>query len=396
MQIYPLNTAKFELNQLPPLSLYIHIPWCIKKCPYCDFNSHNLGTTLPEDKYIQALVADLEQAVPLIWGRSIQTVFIGGGTPSLFSGDAINQILSNVRSLTNLSPLAEITLEANPGTVDNEHIQDYSKVGINRISFGVQSFNDIHLQTLGRIHDREAAIQAITLAQKHFTNINLDLMYGLPDQTIEEVLIDIDTALSFGISHISAYNLTIEPNTAFHKNIPSGMPNNDLCYIMQDALIKQLESSGGYARYETSAYAKDSSQCRHNLNYWQFGDYLGIGAGAHSKLSFQDKIIRQVRQKQPQHYMGQVLVQKHILEEGVVQTKDLPFEFVMNNLRLIGGFSTAMFVKRTGLSLNTLLPKLDLAVTRGFVTLRGEYVVPTKLGQDFLNDLLILFLEDEK
>jgi oxygen-independent coproporphyrinogen-3 oxidase len=386
--------SRFGLTELPPLSLYIHIPWCVKKCPYCDFNSHNLKTELPEQAYVHALIADLEQALPLIWGRRIRTIFIGGGTPSLFSGDAIEQILSAVRRLTQLSPLAEITLEANPGTVDNEHIKDYARAGVNRLSFGVQSFNDKHLQSLGRIHDSECAVKAITLAQEHFTNINIDLIYGLPHQTVEEAGVDLATALSFGVSHLSCYNLTIEPNTAFYFNSPAGLPDNDLCYAMQDALMQQL-TSNGYCRYEVSAYAKPGNYCQHNLNYWQFGDYLGIGAGAHSKLSLPDKIIRQVRQKQPQNYMNSVGQSSHIIEDKVINSEDLPFEFALNSLRLMAGFNTSLFVERTGLSLTAILPQLDLAVARGFIHMQGSQVIPTKVGQDFLNDLLMLFLEDK-
>lgn len=388
------SSLHLQLEQLPPLSLYIHIPWCVKKCPYCDFNSHNLkGQTLPEANYIAALIADLEQALPLIWGRCIRTIFIGGGTPSLFSGDAINQIISAVRKLTRLSPLAEITLEANPGTVDNEHIADYYKCGVNRISFGIQSFNDKHLQVLGRIHGKDQAVAAIKLAKQYFTRINLDLIYGLPNQTVDEALSDLNLALGFATTHLSCYNLTIEPNTEFFTKPPSGLPTNDLCYIMQDQLIGTLQTAG-FHRYETSAFALNCDFCLHNLNYWQFGDYLGIGAGAHSKLSFHDKIVRQVRHKHPQTYMNDVLQGTHLVEDKTVGITELPFEFMLNALRLVDGFESNIFVERTGLSLNMVLKQLNLAQEKGLIKLTHGKIVPTKLGQDFLNDLLMLFLEE--
>lgn len=388
-----LTKRTFELTQLPPLSLYIHIPWCVKKCPYCDFNSHSLNASLPEAQYVDSLIADLTQSLPLIWGRSIRTIFIGGGTPSLFSGDGINKIIQCVRSLTRLSPMAEITIEANPGTVDNEHIRDYSIAGVNRISFGVQSFNDKHLKALGRIHDKEAAILAINKARKHFEQINLDIIYGLPNQTNEELISDLEQAVQFNTTHLSLYNLTIEPNTEFYNNTPIGLPDNDLCYTMQDTLINFL-AKHGYNRYEISAYAKGYNFCKHNINYWQFGDYLGIGAGAHSKISFHDKIIRQVRQKHPKTYMDNVLQRKHIIEDKIVSEKDLPFEFMLNGLRLTRGFPTSIFVERTGLGLNKILNQLETAKQKGFITYENGYITPTVLGLDFLNDLLMLFLPE--
>ena len=383
---------QYNLSQLPPLGLYIHIPWCVKKCPYCDFNSHNSPNELPEALYVDALINDLEQALPLIWGRSIRTIFIGGGTPSLFSPEAINKILQSVRSLTRLSPLAEITIEANPGTLDNEHIAGYHKIGVNRISFGVQSFNDKHLLALGRIHDSSAAINAITKAKKCFSQINLDIIYGLPNQTISELQDDINKAISFDTTHLSFYNLTIEPNTQFNKNPPQNLPDNDLCYQMQDLIGKSL-SNKGYTRYEVSAYAKDDNFCNHNLNYWQFGDYLGIGAGAHSKLSFHDKIIRQVRNKHPKSYMEGVTKNSHIIENKIVTKEEIAFEFMLNALRLNSGFATTLFVERTGLSLSTILNQLGIAQQKGFLSLKDGKIIPTTKGQDFLNDLLLLFLD---
>ena len=394
MALQILKQQAFALTQLPPLSLYIHIPWCVKKCPYCDFNSHNLKQELPEAAYIQALISDLEQALPLIWGRSIRTIFIGGGTPSLFSGDAINQILTAVRNLTNLSPLAEITIEANPGTVDNEHISDYRKASVNRISFGVQSFNDTHLKSLGRIHDSAEAIKAINVAKQHFEQINLDLIYGLPNQTPDELLADLDTAIQFSTSHLSCYNLTIEQNTQFYAKPPKGLPDNDLCYAMQDLIVQRL-SQAGFNRYEVSAYAKGSNTCAHNVNYWQFGDYLGIGAGAHSKLSFHDKIIRQVRHKHPQTYMENVAKGKHLIEDKLVLPPELPFEFMLNALRLNAGFASSLFTERTGLNLSKILDGLSVAETKGFIEFKNGYITPTTLGQDFQNDLLMLFLGEK-
>jgi putative oxygen-independent coproporphyrinogen III oxidase len=386
--------STFQLKQLPPLSLYIHIPWCIKKCPYCDFNSHSFkNAELPEAQYVDMLIIDLEQSLPLIWGRSIQSIFIGGGTPSLFSGEAINKLITSVRSRVNLSPYAEITIEVNPGTVERRYIADYAKAGVNRVSFGVQSFNNAHLKTLGRIHDSSQAVEAIKLAQQYFNNINLDIIYGLPNQTVAEALNDIETAIGFNTSHLSCYNLTIEPNTAFYKNVPKGIPDNDLCYIMQDALIDKL-AANGYERYEISAYAKNKRYAQHNLNYWLFGDYLGIGAGAHSKLSFHDKIIRQARQKHPLNYMQAVLDNKHVIEDFIIPTKSLPFEFAMNAFRLIDGVEASLFVKYTGLSLNHILATLNMAQTKGFLDFKGDLLKPTPKGQDFLNDFLILFLED--
>jgi putative oxygen-independent coproporphyrinogen III oxidase len=387
------NHSLLNLTALPPLSLYIHIPWCIKKCPYCDFNSHNRPNNLPENEYINCLISDLEQALPLIWGRSIRSIFIGGGTPSLFSPKSIECLLQAIRSRTNLSPLAEITIEANPGTVDNNHIQGYSQIGINRISFGIQSFNDKHLGILGRVHNAQDAIKAITLAKKYFGNINLDIIYALPQQNEADLVADLKTALSFETSHLSCYNLTLEPNTAFHANPPKDLPDNDLCYAMQDIIVDTLAKSG-LNRYEISAYARNNHQCQHNLNYWQFGDYLGIGAGSHSKLSFSDKIIRQMRQKHPQSYMAAIAKNEHIIEDKIVGIKDLPFEFMLNTLRLMDGFGTSLFVERTGLGLSTILPTLDIAINKGFIKpLRDGRIVPTKLGHDFQNELLMLFLD---
>jgi oxygen-independent coproporphyrinogen-3 oxidase len=383
-----------KLTKLPPLSLYIHIPWCVKKCPYCDFNSHAIKSgNLPEIDYINVLFDDLEQALPLIWGRSFKSIFIGGGTPSVFSGLAIDYLLSGIRSRINLSPFAEITMEINPGTLDTKYISDYRLAGVNRVSFGVQSFNDRHLHTLGRIHNSQEAIAAIRLANEVFDNVNIDIMYGLPNQTVEEVLFDIKQAISLSPKHISCYNLTIEPNTFFYSNVPSNLPDNDMCYLMQNAIIDKL-GEAGYDRYEISAFAKDKQRSQHNVNYWLYGDYLGIGAGAHSKISFSDKIIRQVRQKHPFSYMESVPKQQHLVEDTMVMAKNIPFEFVMNGFRLIDGIPINLFTERTGLPLNAILTKLQIAQDKGLLTITNGYLKPTLLGHDFLNDLLMIFLED--
>lgn len=383
--------TQLALKQLPPLSLYIHMPWCIQKCPYCDFNSHKLKGELPEREYINALITDLEQALPLVWGRSIQTIFIGGGTPSLFSGGSIDYLLTQIRARIKVSPYAEITLEANPGTVERQFISEYAQAGVNRISLGIQSFNDQHLQRLGRIHTAQESITAIETVATHFNNFNLDIIYGLPNQSIDQALADINLALSFNSTHLSAYNLTIEPNTEFAKFVPANLPNDDLCYAMQDQIINQLDKHG-LQRYETSAYAKHNRQSQHNLNYWQFGDYLGIGAGAHSKLSFHDQILRQSRHKHPQEYMKRVLINQHILENAPVKTEDLPLEFMMNALRLSGGFSNKLFTETTSLAFSQILPQLLSAQEQGFLELMPSKIIPTTKGRDFLNNLLEQFM----
>lgn len=388
-----MEIINFKL--LPPLSLYVHIPWCIRKCPYCDFNSHNKGIEFSEDLYINSLIKDLELALPNIWGRQINSIFIGGGTPSLFSGKAIDKLLTNIRSLVKLSPFAEITMEANPATIEIEFLEEYSKSGVNRLSLGIQSFNQEHLKLLGRIHSKEEAITAITLAKKYFNNINLDLMYGLPTQTFSDLKNDVMLAQSFECQHISYYNLTIEPNTMFAKNIPADLPSQDNCYEMQEYIIDKLNKNG-YKRYEISAYARNNSQSQHNLNYWLFGDYLGIGCGAHSKISFQDKIIRQVRHKHPETYMKEIINNNHIIEHKLITTKDLAFEFMLNSLRLADGFRTSLFSERTGITLNNILKQIQYAEQQGLLKLTIDKIIPTKKGFDFLNDLLINFLSDNK
>lgn len=373
-----------------PLSLYIHIPWCARKCPYCDFNSHEARSGIPEEKYVSALIADLEQSVPQIWGRRIHSVFFGGGTPSLFSPESIDRILSNVRALTPLEYGAEITLEANPGTVDATHFKGYRDAGINRLSLGIQSFNPRHLTAIGRIHDDRQALAASELALKTFDAVNLDIMYALPEQTMEDALSDAENACRLMPAHLSFYHLTLEPNTLFHRTPPS-LPDDDMAAGMQAAIEDVLEQHG-YEHYETSAFAKKGNRCHHNLNYWQFGDYLGIGAGAHSKLSFRDRIIRQSRHKHPNRYLEVAMQGKAVDNEWPVTKEDLGFEFMMNALRLTEGFDTRLFQERTGLSLTELDKAMRTAVSHGLIEKDDHTIRPTLRGQRFLNELLQLFL----
>jgi oxygen-independent coproporphyrinogen-3 oxidase len=378
------------LQALPPLSLYVHIPWCVRKCPYCDFNSHEARGEAPVEEYAQALIADLELALPQIWGRRVYSVFFGGGTPSLFSAQAIDGLLAAFRARLNLAADAEITLEANPGTFESAKFRDYRACGVNRLSIGIQSFNSVKLQALGRIHDGEEARRAIGIAQAYFDNINLDLMYALPQQTLREAEEDISIAAGFGTTHLSAYHLTLEPNTLFHR-YPPPLPDSELAADMQDMIEARL-AGGGYVNYETSAFARPDRECRHNLNYWRFGDYLGIGAGAHSKLSFPDRILRQMRYKQPREYLQQTTAGTPVQEAHALTSKDLGFEFMMNALRLNRGFEAALFGERTGLTLTAVEQPLREAVERGLITRDHVRIAPTQRGQRFLNDLLQLFL----
>ncbi len=386
-----INSQSVNFQALPPLSLYIHIPWCVRKCPYCDFNSHEARGSFPEKEYVAALTRDLEMALPLIWGRNIYTVFFGGGTPSLLSGESIAEILRQVRMLLPLDINAEITLEANPGTVEAARFAAYRDAGVNRLSLGIQSFNDAHLQALGRIHSAEEARAAIEIARQYFDNINLDLMYALPQQTLDEALRDVRTALQYKPQHLSCYHLTLEPNTQFHHN-PPPLPDDDASGDMQQR-IEELLSAQGYEHYETSAFAQTRKRARHNLNYWQFGDYLGIGAGAHSKLSFHDKILRQMRYKQPQAYMQQVALGLPIQLENEVNQEELGFEFMMNALRLNGGIDSALFNERTSLSLFGIQRELSEAEQRGLLFRDHQRIAPTELGRRFLNDLLQIFIK---
>jgi oxygen-independent coproporphyrinogen-3 oxidase len=376
---------------LPPLSLYIHVPWCLRKCPYCDFNSHEARGALPEDEYVAALLADLEFALPQVWGRPVQTVFIGGGTPSLLSVAALDALLSGVRARLLLAADAEITLEANPGTVEAEKFRGFRASGVNRLSLGIQSLNDRHLQALGRIHDAGEAHRAAELALATFDNVNLDLMYGLPGQTQQEAEADIAALLALGAPHVSAYHLTIEPNTYFHRYRPV-VPDDDAAAAMQLAVEARL-ADAGYEHYETSAFARPGRQGRHNLNYWSFGDYLGIGAGAHGKISFKNSILRQSRLRQPKAYLAQAGSAEAIGEQREVTLAELPGEFMMNALRLNAGFDLELFQARTGLNIAGILPQLAAAESRGLLTRDHRHAAPTALGRRFLNDLIGLFLD---
>ena len=384
------SPAGVRLAQLPPLALYVHIPWCVRKCPYCDFNSHQAKGDVPERAYVEALVTDLELALPDIWGRRVTSVFFGGGTPSLFSAAAIGTLVSAFRARLPLAGDCEISLEANPGTFEAEKFRGYREAGVNRLSIGIQSFNPAHLKALGRIHDDGEARRAIEIAKASFENINLDLMYALPGQTPDEARADVEAALEADTAHLSFYHLTIEPNTLFHRHPPM-LPQEDTAAAMQDAIGTAL-AEGGYVHYETSAWARPGRECRHNLNYWRFGDYLGIGAGAHSKLSFRDRVTRAVRWKQPREYLQRVAEGRPAQESHEVERADLAFEFMMNALRLPEGFPVGSFVERTGLQIAVAEKPLAQAEARGLIVRDHERIRPTDLGQRFLNDLLQLFL----
>jgi oxygen-independent coproporphyrinogen-3 oxidase len=399
-----VSNRPVALSVLPPLSLYVHIPWCVRKCPYCDFNSHevkgaqgaadgavmNLDGAL-EQRYVRSLIADLDLALPQVWGRTVYTVFFGGGTPSLLSARGLDDLLSALRARLPLAPDAEITLEANPGTFEARKFAEFRALGINRLSIGIQSFNPAHLKALGRIHDAAQARAAIEIAQSSFDNFNLDLMYALPAQTMAQAMEDIDTAIGFSPAHISAYHLTIEPNTLFYRHPPT-VPDDDASADMQQAIEAHL-AAAGYRHYETSAFAQPGREARHNLNYWSFGDYLGIGAGAHGKLSFAERILRQMRYKQPREYMDKALDGAAIQEEQAVTADSLPFEFMMNALRLIDGFNLSLFTERTGLPLHILRKELQEAESRGLIERDHLRLRPTLKGQRFLNDLLQIFLK---
>jgi len=391
-----LKPGQISLPGSPPLSLYVHIPWCVRKCPYCDFNSHAApgadNHEIPEEIYLDALRADLEQSLPLVWGRPVHTVFIGGGTPSLLSAAGMDRLLSDLRALLPLDADAEITMEANPGTFEADKFASYRASGINRLSIGIQSFNDRHLEALGRIHGGAEARKAIDIAQASFDNINLDVMYALPGQTLDECRQDLETALSYGTTHLSLYHLTLEPNTLFAK-FPPALPDDDSAYEMQD-LIEARTAEAGYRHYETSAYARPHREARHNLNYWRFGDYLGIGAGAHGKLSFPHRIVRQMRHKHPATYMAQALAGNAVQEARDVSADELPFEFMLNALRLTEGVPASSFQDYTGLPLHTISKQLAEAEKKGLLEADLTTIRPTELGRRFLNDLQEMFLKD--
>ena len=392
------NPNKVSLTALPPLALYIHFPWCEKKCPYCDFNSHQIKegadsnkAGFNETRYINALITDLETELPNVWGRQVHSIFIGGGTPSLLSADGMNQLLSAIRARVNLEPDAEITMEANPGSVEAEKFFGFAKAGINRVSLGIQSFQDEQLKALGRIHNGNEAKDAIKIALKHFKSVNLDLMYGLPNQSLKSAKADMETALSFKTPHLSFYNLTLEPNTYF-ASFPPNLPSEDEI----DAIFEQnldLLTKAGYQRYEISAYAQKNQECKHNLNYWRFGDYIGIGAGAHGKISYPDRITRQVRERHPEVYMTAMESKGNaLIESRELEAKDLPFEFMLNALRLRDGVATNTFSERTGLPLSVISKGLDQASKKGLLDDDPSKLKPTDQGLRYLNNLQELFL----
>lgn len=391
----PLAMPRFgvHFDTPPPLSLYLHFPWCARKCPYCDFNSHEARGAIPESDYLRALAADLQAALPSVWGRRIETIFIGGGTPSLLSGNGLDQTLSLVRTLLPVHAEAEITLEANPGTVEASRFAEFRAAGVNRVSLGIQSFNAEHLRALGRIHDGVEARRAVEIAQRTFPRVNLDLMYGLPGQSPEQAMEDVETALSFGPEHLSCYQLTLEPNTAFYRQ-PPALPEGDTVAAIGDAVTARLEQAG-YLHYETSAYAKPGRECRHNLNYWTFGDYLGLGPGAHGKLSYRDHVVREARLRHPRAWTEALDAGQSALQtQDRVDPAELPFEFAMNAFRLIDGFELDLFERRTGLPTTRLLPTIDRLEARGLVERQPGRLRPTPLGSRFLNDLLQAFLPD--
>jgi putative oxygen-independent coproporphyrinogen III oxidase len=377
-----------SLAALPPLALYVHIPWCVRKCPYCDFNSHERSGALPEEEYTSRLMLDIEASLPSVWGRRVTSVFIGGGTPSLFSPASIDALLSGVRARLALEPEAEITLEANPGTVEAARFRGFRSAGVNRISIGIQSFDEGMLAALGRIHSGDEARRAVEAARASFDNVNVDLMYGLPSQTAAMAHADLAEALGLGVAHVSAYQLTIEPNTVFWSR-PPRLPEHDVAADMQLAAEETLRAAG-YEHYETSGFARPGRRCRHNLNYWQFGDYLGIGAGAHGKISFADRVTRHARVKQPNDY----LKADAKVEDRPVSAADLPFEFMLNALRLVEGFEVELFSQRTGLPISTVQTQLSGAEGKGLLERDWKRIRPTERGRHFLNELLGAFLPD--
>jgi putative oxygen-independent coproporphyrinogen III oxidase len=385
-----MRPGTLSLSALPPLALYVHLPWCIRKCPYCDFNSHESRDTVPEADYLAALRADLEAALPLIWGRRIHSIFIGGGTPSLFSPAAIEQLIADLRARLPLEPALEITLEANPGTFERDRFKAFRAAGVTRLSIGVQSFDDALLRSLGRVHDAAQAQAAVQEARAHFDTFNIDLMYALPGQDLARFEADLSQALALAPPHLSVYHLTIEPNTMFAK-FPPAVPDDDTASDMLD-LITARTAASGLERYEVSAFASPGHRCQHNLNYWHYGDYLGIGAGAHSKLSFPHRVVRQIRFRDPGRYMAQAVAGQAVARDEEVERSQLPFEFMLNALRLREGFELGRFTERTGLPLTALQKPLAQAEARGWITRDFVRVEPTERGFDFLNDLQALFL----
>lgn len=385
----------FQFTTLPPLSLYIHFPWCVRKCPYCDFNSHELKSGLPEQQYIAALLNDLEQELPAVWGRPVTSIFMGGGTPSLFSPEAIDNLISGIRARLNFNNDIEITMEANPGTAEQSKFNEFRAAGINRLSIGIQSFHDDQLEKLGRIHNRDEAIKAADIAHNAgFDNFNLDLMFALPGQNLKQALQDIRTAIDLEPAHISHYQLTIEPNTLFHHN-PPVTPDDETSWQMQEQ-CQQILAEHGYQHYEVSAYARDKKQCQHNLNYWQFGDYLGIGAGAHDKITLpqQQRIERKWKTKQPNQYLADIASGNAIQGQRTLTRADASLEFMMNALRLTNGFDSQLFSQHTGLAITTIEKTLRQAEEKGWLEWQTHKIVPSEKGQQYLNDLMALFLPE--
>jgi putative oxygen-independent coproporphyrinogen III oxidase len=380
------DLRKVRFAALPPLSLYVHLPWCVKKCPYCDFNSHEKQGDLPFADYTSALIRDLEAMLPSVWGRRIQSIFIGGGTPSLFPAAQIDALLAAVRARLPLEPDAEITMEANPGASEAGRFRGYRDAGVNRLSLGVQSLDDVMLKALGRIHSADEARRAIGMAMETFGNVNIDLMYGLPGQSLAMARADIEEGARFGTQHLSAYQLTLEPNTVFFSHPPK-LPGHDASADMQ-VTIEETLAAAGFEHYETSAFARPGRRCGHNLNYWEFGDYLGIGAGAHGKLSFADRVTRHERIKQPREYLAVT----GDVPQRAIEARELPFEFMLNALRLIEGFPADLFAARCGLPLFVVEPALKAAEEKGLVERTPQAIWPTERGRRFLNDLLGLFL----
>ena len=377
-----------------PLSLYVHLPWCVEKCPYCDFNSHQMSADFNEQQYVQALFKDLEQDLPKVWGRTVESIFIGGGTPSLFSGPAINELLSGIRSRLMLRADPEITMESNPGTADASNYSAYRKAGVNRLSIGVQSFNDLQLKKLGRIHDANQAAEAFHLARKAgFERINLDLMYALPSQSVAEAMDDLDKAIALQPEHISWYQLTIEPNTVFNRNPPKQLADNDLIWEIQQAGVEKLQQAG-FKQYEISAWSKGGEECKHNLNYWQFGDYLGIGAGAHGKITnlSTEEVCRTRRKKQPSHWLTPNI--DTIAGYTAIERHDLALEFMMNAMRLNSGVPSQLFTERTGLAIFEIIKPLNKAKSQKLMEQRIDILRPTEVGLNYLNDLLGLFMSE--
>jgi putative oxygen-independent coproporphyrinogen III oxidase len=388
-----MRPGTLSLAALPPLSVYVHLPWCLKKCPYCDFNSHEWKDGAPpEARYLDALCADLEASLPFIWGRRIHSIFIGGGTPSLFAPASIDRLIGDLRARLPLEPGCEVTLEANPGTFERDRFRDFHAAGVTRLSIGVQSFDDAKLRALGRVHDAAQARAAIDEARAVFDTFNLDLMYALPGQNLAEFEADLRSALAFEPPHLSVYHLTIEPNTLFAKHPPS-VPDDDTAFDMLDR-ITELTAANGLDRYEVSAFAQPGHRCAHNLNYWNYGDYLGLGAGAHSKISFPHRVVRQLRFRDPARYMAQALVGAAVTQHEEVPREQLPFEFMLNALRLREGFELSRFVERTGLPLTAIEQALATAEQRGLIERDLQRVWPSARGYDLLNDVQQLFLPE--